>query len=68
MSGERVLVTSAQERFALAGRPSALGAAGAALAPRRDVAHAHFRLSDPGPLAARAIFLGRRALGRRGGG
>jgi predicted ATP-grasp superfamily ATP-dependent carboligase len=41
----------------------------AALRPRRDVAHAHFRLSDPGPMLARALLLSGRRLGfgRRGG-
>jgi predicted ATP-grasp superfamily ATP-dependent carboligase len=36
----------------------------AALKPRRDVAHAHFRLNDPAPLFARALALGL-ARGRR---
>jgi predicted ATP-grasp superfamily ATP-dependent carboligase len=44
-----------------------LRAAAAALRPRHDVAHAHFRLADPGPLAARAIVVGRRALRRARG-
>jgi predicted ATP-grasp superfamily ATP-dependent carboligase len=35
------------------------------LTPRRDVAHAHFRLNDPGPLMARTIVLARTRL-RRG--
>jgi predicted ATP-grasp superfamily ATP-dependent carboligase len=35
------------------------------LTPRRDVAHAHFRLGDPGPLLARTIALSRTRL-RRG--
>jgi predicted ATP-grasp superfamily ATP-dependent carboligase len=39
--------------------------AAAVLRPRRRVAHAHFRLDDPGPLAARAVYLARVAR-RRG--
>jgi predicted ATP-grasp superfamily ATP-dependent carboligase len=40
----------------------------AALRPRRDVAHAYFRLIDPGPMLARALLLSGRRLvpGRRG--
>jgi predicted ATP-grasp superfamily ATP-dependent carboligase len=43
--------------------------AAAALRPRRDVAHAHFRLKDPGPMLARALLLGahRLGIGRRNG-
>jgi predicted ATP-grasp superfamily ATP-dependent carboligase len=37
-------------------------AAAEALRPRCRVTHAHFRLADPAPLAARAIVLGRDAL------
>jgi predicted ATP-grasp superfamily ATP-dependent carboligase len=39
-----------------------LGAAAAVLRPRRHVVHAHFRLDDPAPLAARPVWLLRRAL------
>jgi predicted ATP-grasp superfamily ATP-dependent carboligase len=39
------------------------GEAAAVLAPLRNVTHAQFRLSDPGPLAARLVHLARRALG-----
>jgi predicted ATP-grasp superfamily ATP-dependent carboligase len=39
-------------------------AAAAVLKPHRHVVHAHFRLTDPGPLAARALYLLRRAVGR----
>jgi predicted ATP-grasp superfamily ATP-dependent carboligase len=42
--------------------------AAAALRPRRDVAHAHFQLRDPGPLLARALLLGRRRLALRDSG
>jgi len=43
--------------------------AAAALRPRRDVAHAYFRITDPGPMLARALLLGghRLGFGRRGG-
>jgi predicted ATP-grasp superfamily ATP-dependent carboligase len=43
--------------------------AAAALRPRRDVAHAYFRITDPGPIVARLLLLGghRLGLGRRGG-
>jgi predicted ATP-grasp superfamily ATP-dependent carboligase len=43
--------------------------AAAALRPRRDVAHAYFRITDPGPMVARALLLGghRLGFGRRGG-
>lgn len=43
-------------------RAGRLGAAARVAAPRRDVAHALFRLDDPAPLAARALNL---ALHRR---
>lgn len=32
--------------------------------PHRRVAHAHFRLSDPGPLLARLLYMARSGLGR----
>jgi len=43
--------------------------AAAALRPRRDVAHAYFRINDPGPMLARLLLLGghRLGFGRRGG-
>ena len=37
----------------------------AVLRPHRRVVHAYFRLLDPGPLAARLIYMGRRGLARR---
>jgi predicted ATP-grasp superfamily ATP-dependent carboligase len=37
----------------------------AVLRPHRGVVHAYFRLLDPGPLVARAIYMVRRGLGRR---
>jgi predicted ATP-grasp superfamily ATP-dependent carboligase len=40
-------------------------AAAAVLRPHRQVAHAWFRLTDPGPLIARALYLGRRAAKER---
>lgn len=40
-------------------------AAGAVVRPHRRVVHAWFRLTDPGPLVARAIYLGLRATKQR---
>jgi predicted ATP-grasp superfamily ATP-dependent carboligase len=40
-------------------------AAAAVLRPHRRVVHAWFRVSDPGPLVARALFLGLRAARER---
>ena len=37
----------------------------AALRPRRDVAHAYFRLKDPGPMLARTLLMGAQRLGLR---
>jgi FAD-dependent urate hydroxylase len=42
-----------------------IGAAARVLRPRRRTVHPHFRLKDPGPLAARALALARTAAGRR---
>jgi len=67
-AGVRYRWEDADLRHALAQlRQGRVRAAASALAPRRDVAHAHFRLSDPGPLAARFVSLGRRAVRRRRG-
>jgi biotin carboxylase len=49
-------------------RRGSLRAALGVLRPRRRVAHAYFRLDDPGPVAARALELARTALGRKPGG
>jgi len=38
-------------------------AAAAVLQPHRHVVHAHFRLTDPAPLAARCLYIARRAIG-----
>jgi predicted ATP-grasp superfamily ATP-dependent carboligase len=40
-------------------------AAAAVMRPHRRVVHAWFRLNDPGPLLARAVYLGLRALKER---
>jgi hypothetical protein len=40
-------------------------AAAAVVRPHRRVVHAWFRLTDPGPLVARAIYLGLRATKQR---
>lgn len=40
------------------------GEAAAVLRPVQRVTHAQFRLTDPGPLAARILYLAARALGR----
>jgi predicted ATP-grasp superfamily ATP-dependent carboligase len=63
--GVRYRWEDADARHAIASlRERRFGDALAALRPHRDVAHAHFRLDDPGPLAARALLLARGRLGR----
>jgi D-aspartate ligase len=46
-------------------RRGRLRAAAAVVRPHRRVVHAWFRLTDPGPLVARAIYLGLRATKQR---
>lgn len=45
--------------FAWQLRRGHIGAAAAVLRPQRRVTHAHFQLTDPAPLAARAIYMAR---------
>jgi predicted ATP-grasp superfamily ATP-dependent carboligase len=63
--GVRYRWEDADARHAIASlRARRFGDALEVLRPHRDVAHAHFRLDDPGPLAARALLLARGRLGR----
>jgi predicted ATP-grasp superfamily ATP-dependent carboligase len=48
-------------------RRNTIRSAAAILRPRRSVAHAYFRTTDPLPLAAQAVVLGRRYTRQRGG-
>ena len=58
--GMRYRWEDADIRYAFAQlRHGRLRRAGAALAPRRRVVHAYFRLNDPAPMVARAIVLAR---------
>jgi predicted ATP-grasp superfamily ATP-dependent carboligase len=50
---------------AVAAAAGRLGSAGRILRPRRHTTHAFFRLSDPAPLAARALGVARSRLVRR---
>lgn len=64
-SGVRYRWEDADFKYALAQlRRRRFRAAAEALRPRRSVTHAHFRIADPAPLAARALVLGRQALRR----